>query len=297
MKQVKLEGIPNLVNEKVELYKNLKPVEQLELSVFSFIEQFAYRPTLVRIQGYFTWLHDIRFNYRDHSVEIPYYIFSEFFTDEVPTREMYRNHLDIRPEGLYIKHAFKQKVVEFDLKTALTIIDTETDKAYLVCFTSWYDENFEINELYRRWLNASFLDIENADIKHLGGYHYISYSTSQLRNNEKFMRKKYDLEDYHPENKTLEDYRDIRLYKKEYLDLEHIEYEYTENYTYRKLRFESMLYCALRAGLVPFDNKGRISKEIYRGIPMIIKAYWLDENNYKPKRIPTYAKEKCSYDR
>jgi hypothetical protein len=58
-----------------------------------------------------------------------------------------------------------------------------------------------------------------------------------------------------------------------------------------------MLYCSLRAGLVPFDSKERYSKEIYRGIPMIIKAYWLDESNYKPKRIPTYAKEKYSYDR
>ena len=297
MKQVKLEGIPNLVNEKVQLYRNLKPIEQLNISVFDFIEQFAYKPTLVRVQGFFTWLHDIRFNYRDHIVEIPYFSYDEFFTDKIPKREVQRNHLDIRPEGLYIKYNFKKQVITLDLKTSLTIIDTLTDKAYSVCFTSWYDKNFEINELYQRWLNASFLDPENPEVKHLGGYHYISYSTSQLRNNEKFQRKEYNLNDYSLESIQLEDYRDIRLYKKEYLDLQEIEYDYVENYTYRRLRFESMLYCCLRQGLITFNSKERVYKIKYRGIPLIFKSYWLDNSSYKPSRIPTYAKEKCSYDR
>lgn len=297
MKQVKLEGIPYLVNEKVELYKSLKPIKQLNISVFDFIEQYAYKPTLVRIQGYFTWLHDIRFNYRDKVIEIPYYSYDEFFTDKIPSREIHRNHLDIRPEGLYVKYNFKKQVINFDLKSSLTIIDTESEQAYLVCFTSWFNGNLKITELYKRWLNSSFLDPENSDVNHLGGYHYISYSTSQLRNNEKFQRKEYNLPDYHLDSMQLEDYRDIRLYKKEYLDLEGIEYEYTENYTYRRLRFESMLYCSLRQGLIAFNTSNRIHKVLFRGIPLIFKSYWLDNNSYKPSRIPTYAKEKRSYDR
>lgn len=297
MKQVKLEGIPYLVNEKLQLFKSLKPVEQINISVFDFIEQFAYKPTLVRIQGFFTWLHDIRFNYRDKVVEIPYYSYDEFFTDKIPTKEIYRNHLDIRPDGLYIKYNFKKQVINFDLKTSLTIIDVEAEKVYLVCFTSWFDKNLEINELYQRWLNSSFLDPENSDVNHLGGYHYISYSTSQLRNNEKFQRKEYDLPEYHSESIQLEDYRDTRLYKKDYLDLEGIKYEYTENYTYRRLRFESMLYCLLRQGKISFDSSNRIYKVEYKGIPLIFKSYWLNNSSYKPGRIPTYAKEKCSYDR
>jgi hypothetical protein len=171
----------------------------------------------------------------------------------------------------------------------LLVYDLETNEKYRVATDKWCDDTFSIDELYNYYIDSSYEDDDFKLNKHIGGYHYIFRAPDKFNNREKKLRSDYYLKDL-AEDIWFNEYRDVRKYKyNEVIQKEGMR-DTCELHEYRRLRFESTLYCILRQHSIS-DNEHfnkqlkqlGVTKDYIKygnNIKLIFKSYWLDE--YRP---------------
>lgn len=232
-----------------------------------------------------TWLNDIVFNYRDKECYIPYYSYKEYLIEDRVFKTNNKGHLILTDDGLKIRYEYKYNKINItDGKVRLHCVDMLTLDKLVIATDGWADDDsIDLDKLYRLYINSCYKDDDFLINKHAGGYHYIDKSIKSFNNKEKKLREQYDLSDYSEDFYYIKDYRDVRQYKYEEVIKLNGLLDNIELYRERRLRFESYLYCCLRAGLF---NDIQFKKHIYKvgkELKLIIKDYWLD-NIDKPNK-------------
>lgn len=236
-----------------------------------------------------TWLNDIVFNYRDRECYIPYYTYKEQLITDRTFRTNNKGHLILDGDNIRVRYEYSYHKLNITVDNlALDCVDIDTQERLIVRTNNWINEAaVDFDKLHKLYVESSYKDDDFIMNKHAGGYHYISLSPKEFVNRERKLREQYDLSDYSEDFYYIKDYRDVRQYKYEEIIKLNGLLDNIELYRERRLRFESYLYCCLRAGLF---NDIQFKKHIYKvgkEIKLIIKDYWLD-NIDKPNK--TYIK-------
>ena len=280
----------------------------IETDIYSFINNNINPDnTLVVIidNKYFTYLDDIQFNYRDHKIVLPYWKYELHKVTEQDDitikRDIFQYIIKDESENFYIRHNYNYQELMIQPGVILTLFDLKVDKKFKVKFTALTTlKSFDIDKLYKLYIESAYTDYENILSERIKGYYFIDKVTKRLYNRELKLRRELELEtfsqDYSPNQ--LKDYRDVRNYKQEEIVIKYGLVESLENYRERRLRFESLLYCVMNDNLLSNDeqfNKELVklgkTKDIIKygnNIKLIFKSYWLKE--YKPIKYKTWLK-------
>ena len=232
-----------------------------------------------------TWLNDIVFNYRDRECYIPYYTYKEQLITDRTFRTNNKGHLILDGDNIRVRYEYSYHKLNITVDNlALDCVDIDTQERLIVRTNNWINEAaVDFDKLHKLYVESSYKDDDFIMNKHAGGYHYITLSPKEFVNRERKLREQYDLSDYSEDFYYIKDYRDVRQYKYEEVIKLNGLLDNIELYRERRLRFESYLYCCLRAGLF---NNIQFKKHIYKvgkEIKLIIKDYWLD-NIDKPNK-------------
>ena len=225
-----------------------------------------------------TWLNDIVFNYRDRECYIPYYTYKEQLITDRTFRTNNKGHLILDGDNIRVRYEYSYHKLNITVDNlALDCVDIDTQERLIVRTNNWINEAaVDFDKLHKLYVESSYKDDDFIMNKHAGGYHYITLSPKEFVNRERKLREQYDLSDYSEDFYYIKDYRDVRQYKYEEVIKLNGLLDNIELYRERRLRFESYLYCCLRAGLF---NNIQFKKHIYKvgkEIKLIIKDYWLD---------------------
>lgn len=289
-----IEGIPYFGDNNQSIWEDiLKSSIKYNInenSLYDLVNKRINQKCVVVIDNkWLSWLNDITFNYRDKECYIPYYSFELFETTDTNIRTDNKGHLLFDGDTLKIRYNYKLEKYNIDInKLSLVIYDLATNEKYMVHTDKWIDEcEFSIDKLYELYLDSCYIEDDFIINKHTGGYHYIIKVVDKFFNKECYLRKELGLQHYSSESELSEDYRDVRNYRyTEVIKLSGFR-DTIETYKLRRLRFESYLYCVLRANLKP--NKAKFKQEwnklgksvdfIKYGdkIKLIFKSYWLNE--------------------
>lgn len=232
-----------------------------------------------------TWLNDIVFNYRDRECYIPYYTYKEQLITDRTFRTNNKGHLILDGDNIRVRYEYSYHKLNITVDNlALDCVDIDTQERLIVRTNNWINEAaVDFDKLHKLYVESSYKDDDFIMNKHAGGYHYITLSPKEFVNRERKLREQYNLSDYSEDFYYIKDYRDVRQYKYEEVIKLNGLLDNIELYRERRLRFESYLYCCLRAGLF---NDIQFKKHIYKvgkEIKLIIKDYWLD-NIDKPNK-------------
>ena len=291
-------GIPYFGENTQEIYEFIQSNRYDEATIAEVNYESLYELIISNIdkhivviidKKYLTWLNDIIFNYRDRECYIPYYSYKEYEIKDRNFKTNGKGHLILNGNKLTIRYEYKYNKLNINIsKVRLTCIDIDTKEVFFATTNKWItDTEIDLDKLYKLYIDASYKDDDFIINKHVGGYHYIDRSPVQFVNREKKLREQYELNSYYDGYDNYKDYRDVRQYSyDEIVNLVGM-IDSTELYRERRLRFESYLYCCLRAGLF---NNIQFKNHIYKlgsNVKLIIKDYWLD-NISKPNK--TYIK-------
>ena len=259
--------------------------EVIQTDLYSFVMNHLENDIVFVIKDYvYSWVSDIVFNYRDKECFIPYYDFDLY--EETKRVNDNNGHL-ILNDKRQIRYNFELKHLDIKLNEEYYIYSIRQEKKFKIVFTGFYTGIFSVKNLYSLYLNACYKDDNYTVLKHESGYHYINKKTESYKNLEKIKRRKYKLLDY-KDAYSYKDYRDVREYT--YLEVaEQIGvFQNIELYKFRRLRFESYLYCNLREENVPVDyeNWKKLGVDYNyikyyderKVLPLFIKSYWLNDN-------------------
>lgn len=285
----------NCIREEI----NTSQIEDIiTTDLYSFVMNHLENDTIFIINKYFySYVSDIKFNYRDKRCFIPYYAYS-LYPDRLLTVNDNNGHLIVEDDHRYVRYNFEYSELEVKLNTEYLVYSIRQRKKYKIIFNRYYTEIFSIEMLYKLYFNSCFKEDNFLVLKHEKGYHYINRVTDEYKNREKILRAKYELPEF--KSNSYKDYRDVREYK--YYDLlERVGlFTVDELYKYRRLRFESYLYCNLREENIPVDfdewkelgkTKDYIKYIGEKEIPLFIKSYWLNDNLVTKKtRQRTYMR-------
>lgn len=302
-----IDGIPFLGENNTHLkYKilNRKPDTFEEISLYSLYKDVEPNKKIVIIDSkWITWLEDTNFDYLKHTAYLKYYTYKRLLTSyKINLKDISKdeNHLEYTEDGqVYVRYAYKLNKLSLNIGSKLLIYNIDTDILTEYTITSFVDTEFtfSILQLYELYKNACY-----KDTGHNSGYTLIYKEIPQFKNIDAVLRKENSLDtwddkkssSYHSRNDDV-GYRDVRIYEYntfiEKFGTGYIEGKYT--YKYRKLFFESYLYCAMRADIVPIDGKeynwdtlGKSRSYIKikdAQIPFFIKCEWLDHNTLESK--------------
>lgn len=311
MERNKLDGIPYLGENTYEIEETIKnSVIQYEKdyeSLYELINNEVTTNKLVVIDDnnstFLSYLRDIRFNYRDKVVFIPYFKYKIYEIDKGSTRSNYKGHLILTDNTIKIRYEYKLSKLDISKENnTLILFDVETLTKYKVSFKNWInDTSIDMNKLYKMYLN-SCVEIEDYFIlKHTEGYHLIYKKLEGVKNKEKELRQLYNLKaissDGDAESIEILNYRDVRNYtiNQMYTQVGMIDTDIP--YWKRILDFEMYLFSIIREHLLPdgefrkeWEKLGKTKEFIKYGdsIKLIIKDYWLD--NIERNKDKTWIK-------
>lgn len=285
--------------------------------MLSLISQAKEKNSVVVIDDtYLTWLDDINFDYVHHICYISYLKYDKYTTDKVRCLDKDKgyNHVDYiegtdNVQYIQIRYNFEYLTKQITLGDSLVIFEIDSGKLIKYSIDSWVnheDKNdndvFSLIELYNLYKNYCFYDLHTKFSGHESGYQYVQYEEG-FNNVDDKLRKKYKLNTW-KSKPTINHYRDVRVYK--YFDyIQRIQgravseegcynSESQENiqisdklFKYRKLAFESYLFCHLMNRSIPIDYQddwNKLGKSMYyikigdKNLPMFIKAEWRLDN-------------------
>lgn len=299
-----IQGIPFFGEDHVNIVKSIlsRPSERHIKydTVFELVHDETIKHAVVIIDNkWFTWLHDIVFNYRDGNAFLPYYTYELFDTQVVKSMKDNNGHLllDKETNTLSIRHNFDLKVFDFTLDTTLEIYNITNNERYSVSASAWYYDTFDLDTLYGRYISSAYYDFDELLEKHIGGYHYITRQFKGFANVEWRKRKDFFLENYAGNQLIISDHRDVRQYRREQL-FGNAPIQQIVPYKYRRLAFDCMLYCVIKQGSKT-DNEefneryAKLSKQdcilnykpYYKAPSLIFKSYWYGVGSVEDKCI------------
>lgn len=259
-------------------------------SLYSLIVDNIDKHIIVIIDNkWLTWLNDIVFNYRDKECYIPYYTYKLHRINDRQFKSNNNGHLILIDNTLYIRYeySFNKKILDIN-NFRLKCINIDTMESFEIYSSNWIDNiEFDLDKLYKLYIDSCYSDDDFSITKHSGGYHYIEKSVKGFQNKEKKYREIEGLNTFTDSYKYEHDYRDVRQYKYNEVVTKYGMLETTDNYKVRRLKFECYLYCLIRGKLL--DNI-KFNNGIYKigdNIKLIIKKYWLDDVKINKK---TYNK-------
>lgn len=284
----------------------LKKIETTQITsvlkydcMYNMIMTEAPKKTVVIIDNqWFTWLRDIQFNYRDGVCSLPYFTYELYDMDKTAKQQDDRGHLLVNDDNTkyLIRHNYQLNhlVLDFNDKIELTVYDLDTEEKYVIYTDAWFTGKFSLSELYAKYINSAYKEDDFLYNKHLGGYHAILQQFYGNTNKEKQYRNELGLNHYTGNIKT-EDFRDVREYRKEQL-FDNVIVEHIEQYEYRRLRFDCMLFCIIKSNAESNDDKfnerlANLKQDesilIYRPLrdvpALIFKSYWFGTGSYSNK--------------
>lgn len=291
-----IQGIPYFGENNNELWKTIIYADinctRFYKSVYNFINEHINKKVVAIIEDkYITWLNDIKFNYRDKQLYIPYYSFKEKQIPNKVYKTDNKGHMqlseDFKQVILRYEYNYEKLIIRLN-NFRLILFDLDTKEKYYAELSeyNWYNsDEFNIEELYQLYIDSCYEEDDFLINKHQGGYHFISKNIPNFENKERKLRELYDLCDYSAYNIVDKDYRDVRQYKYE----EVIQKEGIRNtldlYKIRRLKFESTLFCILRQHIKSNDTEFNMELDkLYAGkqiikygnnIKLIFKNYWV----------------------
>lgn len=299
-----LKGIPYYGENSIDIEEHIKNKDiEREIKYTSLLELISNETTedkTVVIEDtngvWLTYLRDIRFNYRDKILFIPYFTYKIKSIPRRNTRSNQNGHIILREDTIDIRYEYNLCKKSIDkVNNEIILYDITTDEKYKVSFRDWINEKeFSIDKLYDLYLNSCVSEEDYRLVKHTEGYHVITQKLEGRQNKERELRKKLELKDYNINNDfSILNYRDVRNYTEEqYIQLKGLN---TTDVSYWKriLDFESYLYCVLRSGIQPSEKFKKEWDKLRRGqefikygtnIKLIIKRYWLDNIDIKTRK-------------
>ena len=273
---------------------NIKPEElTLEgMDIFNVFYHLAKSDYIFLIDNYTSWCRDIKFNYRDKAIYIPYYKYEEKM---VNSRKVHK-HLDtVAPERVNVRYnfdlCFKPIFIGKELITKeIKVFDREAIKVYTINLENrqFYSDIFSISTLYKYYLNASYFDEAWDAIDFTNKYHWIksckgeNYEYALRANNHLPHIKEHTRESDNIKNKLL-NFTDIRLYSLETIQTMYnfnldVEMQYWE----RKFLFDAYL-------LTNMLQENEFVEEAYnKQLKKLGKS--LDYFKYDESNFPMYLK-------
>lgn len=265
----------------------------------------------IKDEEWLTWCRDIKFNYRDRFVYMPYLTFDKFPID-TRSNILENPHLDIAPELgekiVFIRHNYELQTLEVDNRVTgnrlhdIYLYDYKNHKKYhleLPYLPYLVQETFSLKELSRVHTNlacsALTLDSEPEGSR----YTFTRVKGSKgYRGAENRYRKTLSLRTYTDNFKDVK-YNDIRYYNYEN-SLEYVDIVDTDKpYWLRQYEFEAMVYCifAQEIGVEEEDYK-----EIFNDLgskrrhltykeghkPLILKYYYKNQFSLRRKSFDMY---------
>lgn len=219
-----------------------------------------------------------------------------------------------RKQFMIIRYNFEYLMKQIKLNDSLIIFDLKNDKIKRYIIKSWVNQQskndvcvFSIEKLYKLYKEYSFYDIRTEFSEHESGYTYINFENRKFKNTENTIRNRLGLKTWKT-SPVDEEYRDVRVYR--YFDYisriskyenQRKTYENFESmgtalstrlFKYRRLNFESYLYCHFMQKSIPSDldrfpewkKLGKTLEYIKVSdgtLPMFIKAEWIPESTLK----------------
>ena len=294
---VKIEGIPYFGENTIEIEEHIKNLDISHSITYSdmidLMDNELTENKIVIIEDedgvWLTYLRDIKFNYRDKEVYLPYFSYEVKSIDKGKLKSNYKGHLIIKEDTISIRYNYKLKVKDISIENnSILLYDFVTDKKYKVYFDKWYSKTeWSMSNLYNLYLNSCVIEDDYLLVKHTEGYHLINKNLPNIKNKEKELRQKENLN--HTEESDIGlsklNYRAVRNYTYDQFIKLHGFIDLEIPYWLRLLKFEYNNYCLMRSNIIPYDinkdewNKLGKSKNIFKygdKIKLIIKDYWLD---------------------
>lgn len=257
---------------------------------------------------YFSWCKDIRMDYRDKVIFIPYY---EYMTTLVKTNQEHK-HLDRISDGVLLTYNYELKIMPVDLsKLIFTVVSLDEMCIYEIDLTNLPLLDFQpsVVELYNYYKNASFFDEAWSEIDFINNYHWIS--SEQGRNIEAVIRSANRLPVWKLGNhiqctdfvKRIIAYCDIRLYNLQVLHtVFHFKLDYSLLYWERRYLFEAYLLFTSLSDMdfveAEFNAKWRdlgtrIEMFSYgeKDFPMYLKHYYKTTDFFPRKTYEKYIEK------
>lgn len=276
-------------------------------TLFRYLACEGYLFVIEDETGFYTsWAWDIRFNYRDREIFIPYYTY-ETFLHKALERDLSNPYLTIvngGDSGAYIevKHSFKMgKLIIDDRKTgyrvpSVTVYNPQTEDYYkilLIDLQYFSLPNFSITDLLSRHTNYKYNLMQFDDLSKADCYldPKVKFSRERSIRNSKgyptYVKPFLDI-----------NYQDIRTYNVGAFSEEATLVISSDPYHLRVYDFEAYLYCIFAQGVEPIESEyldiwnslGVSKRFITLGgkHPLTLKYYYTD----KPQKF-----KKLTYER
>lgn len=285
-------GIPYFGENNNEIWKDIieRDIDEHRKykSVLDFVNAECYKKTVVIIDNkWLTWASDAVFNYRDHEANFYYYEFKLFEIDSA-RRTDNKGHLilDKEHKKIKVRYEYELKKVDITPNSIFTLYDVDGNKKYECSLGGVWttDKTFRAESLYELYIKSCFSQNDYKVVKHEGGFHFLDKKIEKFENIEHRLRNMYGLDTQIGELREIPPYRDVRKFRYEEIQKKYGIFFDTELFRYRKLRFESTLYCFMRAGANAEDIKNweQLGKNLDyikygKDIKLIFKSYWLNE--------------------
>lgn len=305
-----VDRIPYLGNNSYEIIAKLRKSKARETrtykTMFEFIltEALQENTLLVISSGLkvqIAWLRDAMFNYRDGEAFVPYFDYDVITTSLPPARTLSKGHLLLNKDNTQwlLRYNFKLKKFPLAIGTKIRLFNTTTLKKYNVIVENWYNDTFDMDELWAYYILSSYKDEDRLLYGFEPGYTYISRQFKGFTNYEHQIRKSLELRTYETYYEN-EDYTDVRHYR--YTELFKDKLNSNANYyKLRRLKFDCLLYSIIQSGALPTDERTRerykklsqqecimCYKPTHRDDPaLIFKSYWFGIGSYANKRAIT----------
>lgn len=247
-----------------------------------------------------SWCWDIRFNYRDREIFIPYYSYNTFLHKAIE-RDLSNTYLNIytledNKKYISVRYAFEMNKFVVDNRKecyrteSIRVYHPTTDNYYQLNISNlpYYAESiFSVHELLRRHTNYKFL-LSEFDLTSKE-HQYLDFNYKKSR--EKSIRTKEGFKTY-SDNFTDLNYQDIRTYVVSPFSDEANEMTTDDDYVTRVYDFESYLYCLFAQQSEPYEPEfkqlwldlGSKKRFITLGetYPLTLKYYYTDKHhNFK----------------
>jgi len=306
-----MKGIINLGNETfsdmhfvaemynkniVERYNVQDNIVKTEKSVFTILEHlissnFVFLITINNKLRY-SWCSDIRFNYRDKLIFIPYLDYEEISVESNTTNE-YIERIDDKHVNIHYNFSLQSYLImnkNAFVNSKVYFFDTNELKLYFLDLSEYVliDNLFSISELYKYYVNASFLD-SSVSVQSYNSYYYTNNKV------EDKIRCKNNLNKYKNYDDKLLNYVDIRLYEFSLLRTQfsfNFDLQNDVIYNKRKFYFEAylLLHNLCNDDFVESEYNRQYKKlgtilrfmkyeEDKNGFPMFLKHYYKLNDN------------------
>lgn len=256
-------------------------------------------------QTYVSWCRDIRFNYRDRILYIPYYSYATF-DYEFKSNKKYATLDYITDTTVRIKHsvALRQCIIDNRVTKSrnkeLYVFDRVRHKVFCIGIENLpylSSTDWKMSKLFNLYLDYVYKDNKgNKD----GSSLYYQKIGGKRENKESYLRAKLGLPNYAGNYEEMI-YRDFPLYDYAIYQSENAQVMSGKPYWLRRGLFEGYLYCAFasnlpvheleyRDALAQLGTTRRTYKVCNDNVSMVLKYYYKDD--YAPFVRKSYERFK-----